>query len=27
VMSALMPKVKGKADGGFVNRLVQQYLS
>jgi uncharacterized protein len=27
VMSALMPKIKGKADGGFVNRLVQQYLS
>ncbi|MGC4375982.1 GatB/YqeY domain-containing protein [Fictibacillus sp. Mic-4] len=27
VMGALMPKVKGKADGAEVNRLVQQYLS
>ncbi len=27
VMGALMPKVKGKADGGLVNRLVQQHLS
>ena len=27
VMSALMPKVKGKADGGRVNALVQQHLS
>ncbi|MCT2537605.1 GatB/YqeY domain-containing protein [Aquibacillus koreensis] len=27
VMSALMPKVKGKADGGQVNQLVQQFLS
>ncbi|KMK75949.1 GatB/YqeY domain-containing protein [Alkalihalobacillus pseudalcaliphilus] len=27
VMGALMPKVKGKADGGLVNRLVQQQLS
>jgi uncharacterized protein YqeY len=27
VMSAIMPKVKGKADGGLVNRLVQQHLS
>ncbi len=27
VMGAIMPKVKGKADGGLVNRLVQQYLS
>ncbi|HHY20637.1 MAG TPA: GatB/YqeY domain-containing protein [Bacilli bacterium] len=26
VMAALMPKVKGKADGGLVNRLVQQQL-
>jgi uncharacterized protein YqeY len=27
VMSAIMPKVKGKADGGLINRLVQQHLS
>jgi hypothetical protein len=27
VMSALMPKVKGRADGKLVNRLVQQILS
>ncbi|MGM7635613.1 GatB/YqeY domain-containing protein [Bacillus sp. Hm123] len=27
VMSALMPKVKGKADGGTVNKLVQTKLS
>jgi uncharacterized protein YqeY len=27
VMGAIMPKVKGKADGGLVNRLVQQQLS
>ncbi|WP_100331613.1 GatB/YqeY domain-containing protein [Bacillus xiapuensis] len=27
VMSALMPKVKGKADGGAVNKLVQKHLS
>lgn len=27
VMSAIMPKVKGKADGGLVNRLVQKHLS
>ncbi|MFC7372532.1 GatB/YqeY domain-containing protein [Fictibacillus iocasae] len=27
VMGALMPKVKGKADGGLVNRVVQQHLS
>ncbi|MEW9500471.1 GatB/YqeY domain-containing protein [Jeotgalibacillus marinus] len=27
VMSALMPKVKGKADGGRVNAIVQQHLS
>ncbi|WP_261129540.1 GatB/YqeY domain-containing protein [Bacillus sp. Marseille-Q3570] len=27
VMGAIMPKVKGKADGGLVNRLVQQNLS
>lgn len=27
VMVALMPKVKGRADGKQVNRLVQQYLS
>jgi uncharacterized protein YqeY len=26
-MGAIMPKVKGKADGGLVNRLVQQHLS
>ncbi|UHA74174.1 GatB/YqeY domain-containing protein [Paenibacillus sp. 481] len=26
VMSALMPKVKGRADGKLVNSLVQQYL-
>ncbi|CAH0347051.1 GatB/YqeY domain-containing protein [Bacillus sp. CECT 9360] len=27
VMGALMPKVKGKADGTVVNKLVQQHLS
>ena len=27
VMGALMPKVKGKADGNLVNKLVQQHLS
>lgn len=27
VMAALMPKVKGRADGKLVNRLVQQHLS
>lgn len=27
VMSALMPKVKGKADGAVVNQLVQRHLS
>ncbi|MGG3623767.1 GatB/YqeY domain-containing protein [Bacillus gobiensis] len=27
VMSAIMPKVKGKADGGLVNKLVSQQLS
>jgi uncharacterized protein YqeY len=27
VMGALMPKVKGKADGGLVSRIVQQQLS
>lgn len=27
VMGALMPRVKGKADGGLVNRLVQKNLS
>ncbi|TSB46765.1 GatB/YqeY domain-containing protein [Alkalicoccobacillus porphyridii] len=27
VMSAIMPKVKGKADGSVVNRLVQELLS
>ena len=27
VMSALMPKVKGKADGAMVNQLVQKHLS
>ncbi|KHF41891.1 GatB/YqeY domain-containing protein [Halalkalibacter okhensis] len=27
VMGAIMPKVKGKADGGLVNRLVQKHLS
>ncbi|WP_453994885.1 GatB/YqeY domain-containing protein [Bacillus nitroreducens] len=27
VMAAIMPKVKGKADGGLVNKLVQQQLS
>lgn len=26
VMAALMPKVKGRADGKLVNRLVQQHL-
>ncbi|MGM7684461.1 GatB/YqeY domain-containing protein [Cytobacillus sp. Hm23] len=27
VMGALMPKVKGKADGSLVNKVVQQFLS
>lgn len=27
VMAAIMPKVKGKADGATVNKLVQQHLS
>ncbi|MGG3960876.1 GatB/YqeY domain-containing protein [Geobacillus stearothermophilus] len=27
VMSAIMPKVKGKADGSLVNKLVQQQLA
>ncbi|WP_449537025.1 GatB/YqeY domain-containing protein [Ferdinandcohnia sp. Marseille-Q9671] len=27
VMAAIMPKVKGKADGGLVNKVVQQQLS
>ncbi|EGL82662.1 hypothetical protein CathTA2_1818 [Caldalkalibacillus thermarum TA2.A1] len=27
VMSAIMPKVKGKADGSLVNRLVQEALA
>ncbi|GGB29032.1 hypothetical protein GCM10011409_02920 [Lentibacillus populi] len=27
VMSAIMPKVKGKADGSKVNKLVQKHLS
>ncbi len=27
VMGAIMPKVKGKADGNLVNKLVQQHLS
>ena len=27
VMAAIMPKVKGKADGSLVNKLVQQHLS
>lgn len=27
VMGAIMPKVKGKADGGLVNRLVQEMLA
>ncbi|MFC0270056.1 GatB/YqeY domain-containing protein [Metabacillus herbersteinensis] len=27
VMAAIMPKVKGKADGNLVNKLVQQQLS
>lgn len=27
VMAALMPKVKGKADGSLVNKLVQQQLN
>ncbi|MBE3570831.1 MAG: GatB/YqeY domain-containing protein [Bacillales bacterium] len=27
VMSAVMPKVKGKADGSLVNKLVQKHLS
>ncbi|WP_202080688.1 GatB/YqeY domain-containing protein [Caldalkalibacillus salinus] len=27
VMGAIMPKVKGRADGSIVNKLVQQHLS
>jgi uncharacterized protein YqeY len=27
VMSAIMPKLKGRADGSLVNKLVQQHLS
>lgn len=27
VMAVIMPKVKGKADGSLVNKLVQQHLS
>ena len=27
VMAAIIPKVKGKADGSLVNKLVQQHLS
>ncbi|MDE3839659.1 hypothetical protein C0966_09850 [Bacillus methanolicus] len=27
VMAAIMPKVKGKADGSLVNKLVQKHLS
>lgn len=27
VMSIVMPKVKGKADGNLVNKIVRQYLS
>ena len=27
VMSAIMPKVKSKADGSLINKLVQQHLS
>ncbi|WP_042458543.1 GatB/YqeY domain-containing protein [Neobacillus dielmonensis] len=27
VMSAIMPKVKGRADGSLVNKFVQQHLS
>ena len=27
VMSAIMPKVKGKADGSLVNKLVLQHLT
>lgn len=27
VMAAIMPKVKGKADGSIINKLVQQHLS
>jgi uncharacterized protein len=27
VMAAIMPKVKGKADGSLINKLVQQQLS
>lgn len=27
VMASIMPKVKGKADGALVNKLVQQHLS
>jgi uncharacterized protein YqeY len=27
VMAAIMPKVKGKADGSLVNKYVQQHLS
>lgn len=26
VMSIIMPKVKGRADGGLVNKIVKQYL-
>jgi uncharacterized protein YqeY len=27
VMGALMPKVKGKADGGLVNKIVRESLT
>ena len=27
LMGALMPKVKGKADGALVNRIVREFLS
>ncbi|MDQ0269501.1 GatB/YqeY domain-containing protein [Cytobacillus purgationiresistens] len=27
VMAAIMPKLKGKADGSLINKLVQQHLS
>ena len=27
VMGALMPKVKGKADGGVVNKIVKDHLN
>lgn len=27
VMGAIMPKVKGKADGSLINKIVQQHLS